>query len=122
MVLQKAQKAVDNLKEKPEEDKKTIAGGVAISVVIILLIGWGILFFNKIQRGDDLQFESIVPEEFRNTSFDEAQSQLLEGYAGFDELRTVRDQILEQYTPAEVQDTSYQYSGTNQFGQPNVSE
>lgn len=44
------QKAIDNLKERPKDERTTVAGGVAIAVVIALLVGWGFLFLRKIQR------------------------------------------------------------------------
>lgn len=39
---------LDKLRDKPKDDKTAIAGGVAIVVVGILLIGWAIFFLRKI--------------------------------------------------------------------------
>lgn len=39
---------LENLRGKPKDDKTAIAGGVAIFVVAVLLIGWAILFLRKI--------------------------------------------------------------------------
>lgn len=39
---------LDKLRGKPKDDKTAIAGGVAIFVVAVLLIGWAILFLRKI--------------------------------------------------------------------------
>jgi hypothetical protein len=39
---------LDTLRDKPKDEKTAIAGGVAIFVVAVLLIGWGILFLKKI--------------------------------------------------------------------------
>jgi len=121
MVLQKAQNAVNSLKEKPQEDRKAVAGGIAITVVALLLVGWTFLFFKKVRSGAELDFSSAIPEEFQFSSVEDAQKSLLEGYTGFDELRTVRDQLLEQYTPAPVQ-ADYQQSETDQFGRPTTSD
>lgn len=44
------QKTIDNLKQGPKEDKVAVAGGIAISVVAILLIAWALFFFRNIQR------------------------------------------------------------------------
>ncbi len=53
------QKTLDNLKERPKEDKQAVALGAAGTVVLILLIGWAFLFFrslgtqnNMIQQDD----------------------------------------------------------------------
>ena len=43
--------AIDNLKTKPKDEKTAVAGGVASLVVILLLVGWVIYFFNKIRSG-----------------------------------------------------------------------
>jgi|GEM_PF-839779 uncharacterized protein HemX len=46
-----APSAIDNLKTKPKDEKTAVAGGVASLVVILLLVGWVIYFFNKIRSG-----------------------------------------------------------------------
>lgn len=43
--------AIDTLKTKPKDEKTAVAGGVASLVVILLLVGWVIYFFNKIRSG-----------------------------------------------------------------------
>ena len=48
------QKAIDNLKDKPKDDRKAVAGGIAIAVVVILFFGWAFIFFKNIQRGAQL--------------------------------------------------------------------
>ena len=45
------QSTLNNLKEKPHDEKKAVASSIAIGVVILLLVGWGFLFIRKIQRG-----------------------------------------------------------------------
>jgi hypothetical protein len=44
-------KAVEDLKEKPKEERAAVAGSIAVMVVVFLLIGWGFLFLKKITRG-----------------------------------------------------------------------
>ena len=40
--------AIDNLKQKPKEQKTAVAGSVAMAVVALLLIGWGFFFLKKL--------------------------------------------------------------------------
>lgn len=120
MVLQKAQDAVENLKDKPEDERKAVAGGIAISVVIILLIGWGFIFLKKVQRGGDINFENSIPEEFNFSGIQEAQRALEGGSSGLDELRAVREQLNQQYQPPPTFD-SYQREEADQFGLPSGS-
>lgn len=114
------QKAINNLKEKPKDERKAVAGGIAIAIVIILFFGWAFLFFKKIQHGAVPEFENIIPEEFSSPSVREAQEQLLRNTPALDELRTVREQSAEQYQPP--QQESYTQSETDVFGQPATSE
>ncbi len=65
------QKAINNLKEGPKEDKVAVAGGIAVSVVAVLLIAWAIFFFRSIQGGT-----SNTTDESRPTRADTAASQV----------------------------------------------
>ena len=42
-------RAFDNLKERPHEERRTIAAIVAIAIVAALFLVWAILFFKKFQ-------------------------------------------------------------------------
>ena len=42
------QSTIDKLKEKPKEQKNAVAGGVAVTVVAVLLIGWGFFYLKKV--------------------------------------------------------------------------
>lgn len=114
------QKAIDNLKEKPKDERKAVAGGVAIAVVALLFIGWAFVFFKNIQRGGQLgELGGGAQDEFNFSSVREAQQELMQGLSGIDELKTVREQSAEQYQPAAQE--NYQESATDQFGLPNTS-
>ena len=87
------QKTIDNLKDKPKEDRKAIAGGIAFAIVIILFFAWAFYFFKKIQHNAQLrQLGGGAQQEFDFSSVRDAQKQLMEGYTNTDELRTIRDQ------------------------------
>lgn len=50
------------LRERPKEDKTAIAGGVALVVVAILLIGWGIIFLKRI--ANETPTEQYAPANY----------------------------------------------------------
>jgi len=79
MVLQKT---VENLKGRPKDERKAVAGSAAMLIVAILLVGWAILFFKKIKR-TDLQAESAAGSlqgSFDLSQITETQRQIVEGY------------------------------------------
>ncbi len=41
-------RTIDNLKERPKHEREAVAFWIAIAVVIVLLIGWGIFFFRSL--------------------------------------------------------------------------
>ena len=45
------QKSIDNLKERPKDEKTAVATGGAAIVVLILLIGWGFWFAHNMRQG-----------------------------------------------------------------------
>lgn len=51
MVLQKT---IDNLRERPHDERRAVALGVAIAVMVILFIGWAIFFVRSIQTSQVL--------------------------------------------------------------------
>jgi hypothetical protein len=107
MVLQKA---VDNLKERPKEDKKVVAGSIAIMVIAVLFFGWAILFLKKIQSGDQqLEFSSGPQDEFLSESVRAAQQDLENMLSNTNELERIRDES-----------TSRQYDETG-GGQPSYT-
>lgn len=87
------QKAVDSMKDKPKDDKKAVAGGIAIALVVILFFGWAFLFLKKLQRGEqELQFGSGEQQEFLGASVRDAQERLMQDFTDIDELRAVLEQ------------------------------
>ena len=113
MVLQKA---VDNLKDKSKDEKKAVAGGIAIAVVLILLIGWSFFFFKKIQRGAQLQqLGGGAQDEFNFSTVRDAQAELMKSFSDVDALMEARNQSSQQYQPVPVyEDTSG--GGSSSFG------
>lgn len=113
MVLQKT---VDNLKDKPKDEKKAIAGGIAISVVLILLIGWSFFFFKKIQRGAQLQqLGGGAQDEFNFSTVRDAQAELIKSFSDVDALMEARNQSSQQYQPIPVYDDTSE-GGSSSFG------
>jgi hypothetical protein len=110
------QKTINNLKQRPEEDKKVIAGGIAIAVVSVLLIAWVFLFLKRIQTGEQsIQLGGGIPSEFDFSSVEEAQKQLQQVY--FDttsELRELRDAAVSQQVPQQA--VQEEGDGNSQFG------
>ena len=96
MVLQKA---VDNLKNRPEDERRAVAGGIAVLIVAILLVGWIIHFFKKIQSGsvEVGQVGSGLKGQFDISPITEAQKQLVDSYKNTtDELKAIRNQAAQQ--------------------------
>lgn len=115
------QKTINNLKDKPNDEKKVVAGGIAIAVVIALFLGWAFFFFKKIQRGDIApSLGGGAQSEFDFSSVRDAQQQLLEDVSVIDELRNVRDQAVSSQSAAPYQE-SYEQSETDAFGLPTSS-
>lgn len=71
MVLEKT---VDNLKDRSKDERQVVAGGIAVTVVVVLLVGWAVIFFKRIQSGSQqVNFESGAQEEFNFSATREAQ-------------------------------------------------
>ena len=117
------QKTLDNLKDKPHDEKKAVASGIAIGVVIILLVGWGFLFLRKIQRGTVPTLQgSAVPQDQIDASFIQQTQQQINQYyqSSQDQLKNIRDSSAQNQVGASGQnaqsvDVSGQEGG---FGAP----
>ena len=116
------QKTLDNLKQGPKEDKVAVAGGIAVSVVAVLLVGWAILFFHRIQKeGQQLNFGGSAQDEFNFQNVKEAQQQLQETYSNTtDELRRIRDEAAARMAPIQINNSMQQSQGEiDPFGSSN---
>jgi hypothetical protein len=59
------QKTIENLRERSEEERRTVALTIAIAVVVVLLIGWTIFFlsgFRSLQVPSDNVYVDIGNE------------------------------------------------------------
>jgi len=99
------QKAVDNLKERPKDERKAVAGGIAVTVVAVLFIAWSIFFLKNLGKtAIDPKFQSGAQSEFDFNSVREAQERLLQEYSSESaleaELRAVRESSRQHQQPA----------------------
>jgi len=79
MVLQKA---VDSMKERPKDERKAVAGGIAVAVVATLLVAWILLFFKNLQHsGANLKLGGTAQDEFNFSSARETQQRIMYGTA-----------------------------------------
>lgn len=101
------QKALESAKEKSKDDKKAIAGGIAVAVVIVLLVGWAFFFFRGIQRGaQSQQLGGGAQDEFNFSTVREAQKDLMGQFSDVDALIEARQQSGSGYQPTESYDGS----------------
>ena len=113
-------KTIDTLKERPDEEKKAVASGVAIGFVVILLIAWGFFFVRKVQNSGALNLSGGAQDEFNFTSVKEAQQQLKQNYASTsEEFRQIRDSAVTNSIKNGQSSQQVDESGqTTQFGAP----
>ena len=117
------QKAINNLKEGPRDDKVAVASGIAIAVVVILLAGWAIFFFRSIQRGtQEVNLSGGAQDQFNFSGVREAQEQLQQTYSNTtEELRKIRDDAAASQMQFQQQNTMQetQGGGDDQFSPSN---
>ncbi|PIR82640.1 hypothetical protein COU20_01195 [Candidatus Kaiserbacteria bacterium CG10_big_fil_rev_8_21_14_0_10_59_10] len=122
MVIDRTKGAIGDLKQRPDDEKRAVAGGVALVVVLVLFVAWGFLFVKKLQRGaplDDLR--GGAQDEFNFSTVRDAQERLRAEYEqSQEELRALRDRAAggsaPQAAPQPAQ--TYQPGQTDQFGTP----
>lgn len=115
------QKTINNLKDRPKDERKAVAGGVAIFVIVILLVAWAILFFKRIQAGTQtLNIDSGAQDEFNFTSVKQAQQAIQQSSANSNlELYQIRDESAAQHVGTQQQVYVQQIGqGTDAFGNP----
>ncbi len=121
MVLQKT---VDNLKERSKDERQVVAGGIAVTIIVILFVGWAVLFFKRIQAGSQqVNFDSGAQEEFNFSATRDAQ-RAIQNYdaQSSEDLFRLRDDAAasqlrgEQHIYLQEIGSSGQGGGSNQFG------
>ena len=117
------QKAINNLKAGPKEDKVAVASGIAVSVVVVLLVAWSIFFFRSIARGtQQLNLSGGAQDQFNFSGVKEAQQQLQQQFASSTEdyLQVRNDAAARQLQSQQQMDVQQtQGTGADQFGSPN---
>ncbi len=119
------QKAIDKLKDGPKEDKVAVASGIAITVVVVLMVVWAILFFRGIQKGSqELNLSGGAQDQFNFSSVKEAQKQLQQEFSSStQDLQQLRNDAASQQMQFQQQTSMQetQGSGADQFGTQNTT-
>lgn len=116
MALGKA--TFNNLKEGPKEDKVVVASGIAISVVVILLVCWGIYFFHNIRSGaQSTSLTGGAQDRFNFENVTAAQQDLQTQLNGdtSSEYEDIRRQNASGNSQMQMQTQTVDDSGSNQF-------
>ena len=96
--------AVDSLKDRPHDEKKVVATSIAVTLVIILFVGWGFLFLRKIQKGaltPTLQGTAVPLDQFNPALLKQAE-QYIPQVSTRNDAKTMQDTAAQ----SQVQDTS----------------
>ena len=113
------QKALNNLKEGPKEDKVVVASGIAISVVVVLLAAWAIYFFHGIQRGtQQVNLGGGAQDQFVPAGVTQANQQLQQEFGSTtQELQDIQNQSQGGNGQMQTQQMQIQGGGgSDQFG------
>jgi hypothetical protein len=117
------QKTINDLKERPKDERKVVAGGVAIFVIVVLLGAWSILFFKRIQSGaQQVNLDSGAQDAFNPTATQQAQQAIQQQQSGtvnVNDLYQIRANAAANQVETQQQMQVQQVSGgTDQFGNP----
>ena len=119
------QKAIDNLKDRPKDERKVVAGGIAILVIAVLLVAWAILFFKRIQSGTQtVNLDSGAQNEFNPAATRQAQQEInnLGPTNSTEDLMQIRnDAAANQLQGQQQLQTPQGEGGTDQFSQPTTN-
>ena len=119
------QKAINNLKDGPKDDKVAVASGIAISVGVVLLAAWAIFFFRGVQKNaNQLNLSGGAQDEFNFSSVREAQEKLKQEYSNTaDEFLQLRNEAASQEMQFQQQTGVQQTQGNeaDQFGTQNTT-
>jgi len=125
LIYMVVQKAINNLKQGPKDDKVAVASGIAISVVVVLLAAWAIFFFRGVQKNaNQLNLGGGAQDEFNFSSVKEAQEKLKQEYSNTaDEFLQLRNEAASQEMQFQQQTgvQGQQGSGADQFGTQNTT-
>ncbi len=59
---------INNLKERPRDERKAIAKVAAIVIIVVIFVVWAVLFFKKIQNVGPIEINVESTEESTETS------------------------------------------------------
>jgi len=55
------QRTINSLRDRPKDERVAVAGGIAIAVVTVLLVGWVVFFLHGIGSGTSSQATNPAP-------------------------------------------------------------
>lgn len=86
------QQKFNDLKDAPHEDKKAVASGIAIFVVVVLIIGWGFIFLKNVRRTAVPSLENgAVPTDQFNMNLIRGNERDQAAYDPTDDIRNLRN-------------------------------
>jgi uncharacterized protein HemX len=111
--------SVNKLKnEGSKEDKVAVAGGIAITVVVVLLAGWAIFFFRSIaNNSQNLQIGSGAQDQFNFQNVRDAQQQIQQNLSSQQQSELQQSQYDSASSGGTVQ-MQIQGQGSDPFGSP----
>lgn len=90
-----------------------VAGGIAATIVVVLLVGWAVIFFKRIQSGSQqINLDSGAQDEFNFTATKQAQ----------EAIRTSQGQSLEELIPLRDDAAAVQLGGNQQIYMQELGE